>query len=91
MSMSTHIIGFAPPDETWEKMKAVWDTCEAAEIPIPDSVEEFFDWAKPDPAGVNVNLDLYLRPWSDKSGKGFEVDLNRIPSHVRMIRFYNSW
>ena len=30
MGMSTHIVGFRPADEAWNKHKKVWDTCVGA-------------------------------------------------------------
>lgn len=89
MSMSTHVIGFAPPDEQWQKMKAIWDACEAAQIPVPDEVEDFFGGEAPDPAGVVV--DLPLREWDGGDQQGYELDIAAIPPQVKIIRFYNSW
>ncbi len=91
MSMSTHVIGFVPPDEQWQKMKAIWDACEAAGIPVPEEVDDFFGDTGPDPAGVEVDLDPLLREWHGDSGAGFELDVTAIPSKVKTIRFYNSW
>jgi hypothetical protein len=89
MSMSTHVTGFAPPDEQWAKMKAIWDACGAAGIAVPDEVERFFGGEEPDEAGVEV--DLPLREWSDDAGAGYELDIASIPPQVKTIRFYNSW
>ena len=35
MSMSTHVVGFHPPDEKWKEMKAAWDACMAANVNPP--------------------------------------------------------
>jgi hypothetical protein len=43
MGMSTHVVGFKPPDEKWRKMKAVWDACEAAGTDPPAAVSKFFE------------------------------------------------
>ena len=56
MSMSTHVIGFKPPDEKWKKMKKVWDTCQEAGIDAPKEVVEFFNDCPPDEAGVEVEI-----------------------------------
>jgi hypothetical protein len=88
--MSTHVTGFAPPDEQWAKMKAIWDACGAAGIDVPDEVEEFFGGDEPDPAGVEV--DLPLRKWNGhEAGAGYELDVASIPPQVKTLRFYNSW
>ena len=90
MSMSTRVTGFTPPDETWQKMKAAWDACQFAGVPVPDEVEEFFGGEVPDPAGVEVSLPL--RRWSGgEAGAGYELDVAAIPPQVATIRFYNSW
>lgn len=56
MGMSTHVVGFIPPDEKWQKMKAVWDACRAAGVEVPEDVCDFFEGGEPDPAGVEVML-----------------------------------
>jgi hypothetical protein len=89
MGMSTHVTGFAPPDERWVKMKAIWDACGAAGIDVPDEVDGFFGGEAPDPAGVEV--ELTLRKWRDGEREGYELDVSAIPPQVKTIRFYNSW
>ena len=88
--MSTGIVGFVPPDENWQKMKAARDACIAAGLAIPREVEEFFGSEEPDPAGQEV--ELTVREWSDGDMReGYELDVSAIPPHVRVVRFYNSW
>ena len=89
MSMSTHIIGFKPPDKKWQAMKDVWDACETAGIAIHPAVIDFFEGETPDPSGVEV--ELLMRTWQDDSRQGFEIDITDIPDNVWTIRFYNSW
>lgn len=90
MGMSTHVIGFKPPDEKWQQMKDVWDSCEMAEVAPPEEVSEFFDWDNPDERGVEV--DLKAEEWADDSCRsGYEICLDDIPEGVKYIRFYNSW
>jgi hypothetical protein len=89
MSMSTHVIGFAPPDEQWRKMKAIWDSCRAAGIAVPREVEKFFGGEPPDEAGVEIELES--RKWSEDSREGVEIEVEKLPKHVKLIRFYNSW
>jgi len=94
MGMSTHVIGFRPPDERWQQMKAVWDSCQAAGLPVPKEVTEFFGWGDPDSAGVEVDLFSFkpcAREWRDETREGFEVDVAALPPDVKIIRFYNSW
>lgn len=88
MGMSTHVIGFVPPDETWQKMKAIYDACEAAGIEPPQEVEDFFD-GEPDPQGQE--MEIPHRKWEADAREGFEIDVSAIPPQVKVIRFYNSW
>lgn len=89
MSMSTHVAGFIPPDETWQKMKAAWGACCTAGVPVPDEVCDFFAGEDPDPSGVET--DLPVRSWREGMRQGFELDVADIPPHVKVIRFWNAW
>ncbi len=93
MGMSTHIAGIVPPDDTWKKMKAVWDACVAAGVSPPDEVAVFFDGENPDPAGVVIGLDRKpgVEEWTSNSQSGIQVDLTKLPPHVKILRFYNAW
>lgn len=92
MSMSTHVIGFRPPDERWEAMKHIWDACKVAGVAPPEEVYDFFEGVEPDDRGVEVQLKgSVAKPWRDEMAEGFEVDVRLLPPDVRFIRFYNSW
>lgn len=91
MSMSTHVVGFRPPDEKWKEMKAVWDSCVAANINAPDVVHKFFDYRAPDDAGVEIDLDSAVKEFDKKGVSGFDVILSKLPESIDRIRFYNSW
>jgi hypothetical protein len=95
MGMSTHVVGFRPPDETWKRQKAVWDACAAADVTLPKETEEFFDGERPDESGVELRLDIHYkdccRPWRSDGGDGFEVELAKLPPDFAVIRFYNSY
>ena len=90
--MSTHVIGFKPPDETWKKHKAVWDACEAAGLPDdqwPEDTLKFFDHETPDAQGVECELPL--EEWSSDHEEGYQLELAKVPKGVTIIRFCNSW
>lgn len=91
MGMSTHVIGFRPPDERWRQMKAVLKACEEAGVATPEEVDEFFNYQDPDPSGVQVELKVI--DWNDPEGgaSGVELLVEDIPEHVTIIRFFNSW
>jgi len=93
MGMSTNIVGFKPPDHKFRKMKAIYDACELADVSIPDEVDRFFNGERPDEAGVLVELYRHesVSEWQDDSGQGYQVDLTKLPSDIKIIRFYNSW
>lgn len=97
MGMSTHVVGFTPPDEKYQKMKAVYDSCKAAGIEIPEDVQEFFDWNEPSEHGVTFDLDKIpgaVEEWDagkDDAASGLEVDISKLPKNVKVVRFYNSW
>lgn len=90
MSMSTHVIGFRPADEHWQRMKTVWEACLQAAIEPPESVLEFFDHREPDPNGVEVEIkDVSV--YEAEGERGIEIRVATIPEGVKVIRFYNSW
>jgi len=95
MSMSPNVVGFRPPDEAWEKHKAVWAACKAAEVAIPEETLEFFDGEDPlDKPGAEIDLEDSdcCSAYSDELGRsGFELDVERLPTGLKIIRFFNSW
>lgn len=99
MGMSLNVVGFVPPDEKFQKMRDVYDACRAAGVAVPKDVKEFFGHAEPDPAGVEVSLrpdypdgKNCTKEWNhDGDAVGFEVDLDKVPKHIKVIRFYAGW
>lgn len=91
--MSTHVDGFTPPDEKWEKMKAIWNSCEDAGVKIPDEVLDFFDGESPNgKPGQETSLEGCAKEWSDgDSRQGYEIEVDKIPEKVKFIRVYNSY
>jgi hypothetical protein len=91
--MSTRIMGFKPPDQTWQRMKAVWDACEVAGVAIPAKVAEYFNHQTPDPRGVEVDLarSLAVTKYITEGMDGYEVDLTKLPADTTVLRFFNSW
>jgi len=90
--MSTSVIGIRPPDDKWKEMKLVWDACEKAKIDPPQSVIEFFNWETPDDAGVVVDdLGEAEKEWHNDHASGYEIDLEKLPKGIKVLRFFNSW
>jgi len=92
MSMNSYIVAFRPPDETFKKMKAVFDACVEAGVDLPAEVSRFFDNTEPDPKGVEISIKDAVEEWTDGDmSQGFQVDLKKLPQGVKYIRFYNQW
>lgn len=92
MGMSTHIVGFRPPDERWNKMKAIWESCEAAGVPVPGDVSEFFEQEDPaDRPGMEIDISDAVCGYGSEGHDGYEVDISKLPDGVSVVRFYNSY
>lgn len=94
MGVSTYVVAIRPPDERWLKMKAVYDACIKANIPLPKEVENFFDGSPPDSVGVPIYLDTGscgVREWQNDTADGLEVVLAELPLEVKILRFVNSY
>lgn len=88
MSMDSYVVGIVPPDDTWMKMKAIYDICLKAKVTIPKEVVDFFGGDVPDRSGVIVEIPHTI---FNEHGVGYDVKVEDIPKHVKIIRFYNSW
>jgi hypothetical protein len=92
MGMSTHVIGYKPADETWKKMKAVWDSCRVAGVPVPDTVSSYFNGEYPgDTPGMEISIQHAVKELSVDATDIIEVDISKLPAGVSHIRFCNSW
>lgn len=91
MSMNVTIVAFRPADDRWKQMKAIYDSCKKAGVSIPDEVNEFFNYEKPDDNGVEIDIKIATKEWSDDYSHGYDVDISKLPKDVSIIRFYNSW
>ncbi len=91
--MSTHIKGFVPPDNKWKQMKSVYDACETAGIKIPREVFDFFDGDVPVEHGHEVDINVAINTVTDPSRSAdiWDVDISKLPPHVKVIRFVNSY
>lgn len=89
MSMSTHVVGFRPPDDKYQRMRAVYEACTAAGTSTPREVLEFFEGEEPSENGTIVEIKSY--PYKGDMCEGLEVDITDLPRGVKVIRFYNAW
>jgi hypothetical protein len=92
MGMSMYVAAIKPADAKWKKMKAVWDSCEAAGLDIPEEVVEFFDGETPEEKGVkiylNVNTHACISEYNADMREGYDVDLEKLPKDTKILRFY---
>ncbi len=93
MSMTTYVRGFRPPDEKWQRMRAVYYACDAAGVPAPEEVRRFFEYGTPDTAGaeVDINKTGAITESGDDSRMWWDVDIKKLPPDVTVVRFVNSY
>jgi hypothetical protein len=93
--MSTHVVGFMPADDDWNKKAAAYRACEAAGVPVPKELEAFFGDGEPGDPGREVEIEhtKAVREWNDgdRGCAGFDVEISKLPKDVKIVRFYNSW
>jgi hypothetical protein len=92
--MHSYIVGIAEPDEKFQKMKAVYASCVEASIPVPDEVEEFFNYELPNDSGHKIHLSNITKIVVDEkcdSCDVYEIELKDLPKNVTKLRFVNSW
>jgi len=95
MGMSSHVVGFVPVDEQYEKMKKVYDTCVEAGVDVPSEVEKFFGYSPPENEGMSVDIDKFVKETSNFDGcdhisVDVETMLREFPN-VKIIRFSNCY
>jgi hypothetical protein len=99
--MGLSVMAITPPNEEWEKMKTIWEACEAANVEVPAAVDQFFDGMPPDEKGVVLFLNdlmdgrghhlcLSLYTNEEMEEEGYEVDLSKLPKGVTFLRFVYS-
>lgn len=88
MSMSTHVVGFVPPDKQWKQLKAIHDACKAAGVDVPYAVESVIG---SEPTDHGREVDIEVEEWFSTGREGYDVDMSKLPPEVTVVRFYNSW
>lgn len=89
MGMSTYVRGIRLPDEKWHQMKAAWDACKAAGVPVPVEVDDFFGGAAPDEKGLAVKVPVLEE--SDEGRYHYTVELAKLPPNITHLVFTNAW
>lgn len=83
-----NVVGFQDPDEDYLKKKVAWDACVAANVSVPEELEDFFRGWPPDERGREIELPI--REWSDSRDsmrRGYELSVSDIPAGVKVLRF----
>lgn len=91
MSMSTHVVGFRPPDDKWKKMKEAYDACHKAGVMVPPEVDDFFEGEEPSNNDMQVDISKAVKPFRADMQEGYEVDITKLPKDVKVVRFFNSY
>lgn len=86
MSISLCVSGITPPDDEFYKMKAIWDSCNAAGIDVPEKVLEYFDWKDPDEKGITRAIDYCTTNYSERYSSGYDIELSKLDPNIRFIR-----
>ena len=90
--MSTHVVGVVPSsDIKFHSFLKIYNECEAFGITPPQEVLRFFGGEKPDPAGMIVDISFATEEYNNDMQIGLEVDIRKLPIHVKTLRFVNSY
>ena len=93
MSRYSYVVGIVPPDEKFLQMKAVYNACKEAGVPVPNDVDVFFNGEKPDDSGVKISLRGHpsVSEYRADSEDGLEIVISDLPPNVKIVRFVNSY
>ena len=88
MGVSILVSAIKPPNETWQKHKAIYDACNAADIEPPNEVWRYFNDEPPDDDGVAIGLGSieYPKAPMESIDGGVRIDLKGLPEDVRFIK-----
>lgn len=93
MSTYSYVMVGKDVDEKFKKYSAVYEACEAAGLPAPKEVSEFF--AELENKGEYdekvIWQDFNAEEGGDDGRTFLTVDLTKLPDGVRYVRFINSY
>lgn len=72
-------------------MKSIWDSCNAANVQVPEEVFDFFEYGEPTDEGQIVDIGDAKSVYNDDCSSGFDIDLSKLDPKITKVRFYNSW
>jgi hypothetical protein len=92
--MSMNVVGI-PDREYFDKMIEIKEKCEELEIELPEQVKKFFGnyygETKECIEAETLFQEIPYTKFSNSYQEGFEIDVDKIPSNIKTIRFYCSW
>lgn len=91
MSMSATVSAILSEDETFKKMKAAYDACMEAGVPVPDDVYSFFGGHIPDDNGPEVNVHNTVKKVEGRGCLNYYVDLSELPENTKTFKFKMGW
>lgn len=93
MGMSSYVYGIKKADKKFKEMLEVYNTCKKAGVTIPKEVIEYFNDETPDEKGVIVDLSEHecFTEGGDDGRDFFNVDIDKLPKDIKIIRFVNSY
>lgn len=92
MGMTSHVTGYGPTDEKWGKMANAYHACRTAGVDPPDEIYDFFYGSPPtDLPGKKIDISGAVQAFQGEDEDGFDVDLEKLPKEVGVIRFCNSY
>lgn len=86
MSISLCISGITPPDDEYHQMEAIWDSCNAAGIDVPEKVLEYFNWKDPEAKGIRRDIDECLTDCEEEYTRGYDIEIAKLDPNIRFIR-----
>ena len=88
LKASYEVQGLVLGDETFEKQKKIWRLCEEIGVSIPDEVMAYFDHANPRfTSRMKFDISSAVERTIYNNNIAYQVDLEKIPSNVKFIRF----
>jgi len=79
-------------DSQYQDYLKVFLACKKANIDLPKQIDDYFGGDGLD-NDIEEPLQISFEPrkWTGNSAEGLEIDIDKIPSGVKTIRFFNSW
>lgn len=93
MGMSTHVIGIGRADDKHKRMFKAYEACIAADVPVPDDINEYFDYDTPNEMGREIELRRgdSCTEYKAEMRDGYDIEIAKLPKDITHIRFFNSY